>query len=115
MSQEGDEHVRRPLPRALRAPRVDVALAYGARGSPTARQPCRSSTPRQTSGGRGALTARLGWCTALTGSVVVDHFHQEQHDVFPIIAAHFVGMYALVIVVGDLVDRIGRTRALAGG
>jgi MFS family permease len=51
----------------------------------------------------------------LTGSVVVDHFHQEQHDVFLIIAAHFVGMYALVIVVGDLVDRIGRTRALAGG
>jgi MFS family permease len=51
----------------------------------------------------------------LTGSVVVDHFHQEQHHVFPIIAAHFVGMYGLVIVVGDLVDRIGRTRALAGG
>jgi MFS family permease len=51
----------------------------------------------------------------LTGSIVVDHFHQHQHDVFPIIAAHFVGMYALVIVVGDLVDRIGRTQALAGG
>jgi MFS family permease len=51
----------------------------------------------------------------LTGPVVVDHFHQEQHDVFPIIAAHFLGMYALVIVVGDLVDRIGRTKALAGG
>jgi MFS family permease len=51
----------------------------------------------------------------LTGSVVVDHFHHEQHAVFPIIAAHFVGMYALLIVVGDFVDRIGRTRALAGG
>jgi MFS family permease len=51
----------------------------------------------------------------LTGSVVVDHFHQGQHDVFPIIAAHFVGMYALVIIVGDLVDRVGRTQALAGG
>jgi MFS family permease len=51
----------------------------------------------------------------LTGSIVVDHFHQDQHDVFPIIAAQFVGMYGLVIVVGDLVDRIGRIRALAGG
>jgi MFS family permease len=51
----------------------------------------------------------------LSGWVMVDHFHQEQHDVFPVIAAHFIGMYALVIVVGDLVDRIGRTRALAGG
>ena len=51
----------------------------------------------------------------LTGSVVVDHFQQEDQAVFPIIAVHFVGMYALVIVVGDLVDRIGRTRSLSGG
>jgi len=51
----------------------------------------------------------------LTGSIVVDHFHHEHHDVFPIIGAHFLGMYALVIVVGDLVDRVGRTHALAGG
>jgi MFS family permease len=51
----------------------------------------------------------------LTGSAMVDHMHQEQHDVFPVIGAHFVGMYALVIVVGDLVDRIGRARSLAGG
>jgi MFS family permease len=35
--------------------------------------------------------------------------------VFPIIAAHVVGMYGLVIVVGDLIDRIGRRPSLAGG
>jgi MFS family permease len=51
----------------------------------------------------------------LTGPVVVDHQGHEGHHVFPIIAAHVVGMYALVIVVGDLVDRIGRTASLAGG
>jgi predicted MFS family arabinose efflux permease len=51
----------------------------------------------------------------LTGAVVVDHHHHEGHNVFPIIAAHVVGMYALVIVVGDLIDKLGRTRALAGG
>jgi MFS family permease len=51
----------------------------------------------------------------LTGAVVVDHQHHEGHHVFPIIGAHVIGMYALVIVVGDLVDRIGRTAALAGG
>jgi MFS family permease len=51
----------------------------------------------------------------LTGAVVVDHLHHAAHHVFPIIAAHVVGMYALVIVVGDLIDRIGRTRSLAGG
>ena len=44
----------------------------------------------------------------LTGAVVVDHFGHEAHNVFPIIGAHLVGMYALVIVVGDLVDWIGR-------
>ncbi|MGH2825214.1 MAG: MFS transporter, partial [Thermoleophilaceae bacterium] len=51
----------------------------------------------------------------LTGAVVVDHHGHEGHSVFPIIGAHVIGMYALVIVVGDLIDRIGRTPALAGG
>jgi MFS family permease len=51
----------------------------------------------------------------LTGVVVVDHHHHEGHHVFPIIGAHVVGMYALVIVVGDVIDRIGRTTALSGG
>jgi MFS family permease len=51
----------------------------------------------------------------LTGAVVVDHHHHEAHHMFPIIGAHVVGMYALVIVVGDLIDRVGRTPSLAGG
>jgi MFS family permease len=50
----------------------------------------------------------------LTGVVVVERGHPA-HVVFPIIGAHVVGMYALVIVVGDLIDRIGRVRALVGG
>lgn len=66
------------------------------------------------------LAAQASWgvmvaVMTLTGPLVVDHFHHEPHNVFLIIAAHFVGMYALVIVVGDLVDRIGRTVALSGG
>ena len=51
----------------------------------------------------------------LTGFVVVDHHHHDQHDVFPIIGAHVLGMYALVLVVGALVDRVGRPPALVGG
>jgi MFS family permease len=51
----------------------------------------------------------------LTGAVVVDHQGHEGHDVFPIIGAHVIGMYALVIVIGDLIDRIGRTPSLTGG
>jgi MFS family permease len=50
----------------------------------------------------------------LTGVVVVEHGHHA-HAVFPIIGAHVVGMYALVLVVGDVIDRIGRTPALVGG
>ncbi len=51
----------------------------------------------------------------LTGAVVVDHQGHEGHDVFPIIGAHVMGMYAFVIVIGDVIDRIGRTPSLAGG
>ncbi len=51
----------------------------------------------------------------LTGYVVVEHRHHAQHDVFPIIGAHVLGMYALVLFVGPLIDRIGRTTALWAG
>ena len=51
----------------------------------------------------------------LSGYVVVEHHHHQQADVFPVIGAHVFGMYALVIVVGTLIDRIGRLPALSGG
>jgi MFS family permease len=51
----------------------------------------------------------------LTGYVVVDHHHHSQGSVFPIIGAHVLGMYALVLVVGTVIDRIGRGTALVGG
>ena len=38
-----------------------------------------------------------------------------QSDVFPMIGAHVLGMYALVLFVGALIDRIGRAPALGGG
>ena len=43
----------------------------------------------------------------LTGYLVIDHGH-HQSDVFTVISLHIVGMYALVLVIGQLVDRIGR-------
>jgi MFS family permease len=64
--------------------------------------------------GQASFAVMVGVMT-LTGSIVVDHQHHAGHTVFPIIGAHVVGMYALVLVVGNLVDRIGRTRSLAGG
>jgi len=44
----------------------------------------------------------------LTGAVVVDHHGHAAEAVFPIIGAQLLGMYALVLVVGDLIDRVGR-------
>jgi MFS family permease len=51
----------------------------------------------------------------LTGYVVVDHHHHAQDSVFLIIGAHVLGMYALVLVIGRLIDRIGRAPSLGGG
>jgi MFS family permease len=51
----------------------------------------------------------------LTGFVVVEHHHHAQHSVFPIVGAHVFGMYALVLVIGRLIDRVGRTPALEVG
>ena len=50
----------------------------------------------------------------LTGYIVVGHDH-AQADVFTVISLHIVGMYALVLVVGALVDRVGRRPTLLGG
>ena len=52
----------------------------------------------------------------LTGAVVVDHQHHAAHNVFPIIGAHVIGMYALVLVVGapDRPDGTAAWRCSAG-
>jgi MFS family permease len=50
----------------------------------------------------------------LTGYVVIDHGH-HQADVFTVISLHIVGMYALVVGVGTLVDRIGRRPGQVSG
>ena len=51
----------------------------------------------------------------LSGYVVIEHHHHHQDSVFPIIGAHVFGMYALVLVIGALIDRVGRTPALEAG
>ena len=50
----------------------------------------------------------------LTGYVVVYHGHSKG-DLFPIISAHIVGMFGLVLVAGNIIDRVGRTPALVFG
>jgi MFS family permease len=71
----------------------------------------------------GVPTALLGSVTSfavmvgvmnLSGYVAVDR-HHHQGDVFTIISLHIVGMYGLVLVVGDLVERLGRRNAIGLG
>ena len=50
----------------------------------------------------------------LTGYLVIDHGH-HQSDVFTVISLHIVGMYALVLVIGELVDRVGRRQSQVSG
>jgi MFS family permease len=50
----------------------------------------------------------------LTGYVMVGH-HHDQSDVFPVISVHILGMYGLVLFVGDLIERMGRRNALVAG
>ena len=50
----------------------------------------------------------------LTGYIVIGHRH-EQADVFTVISAHIVGMYGLVLVIGEVVDRVGRRAAQISG
>src|SRR5215208_4435218 len=50
----------------------------------------------------------------LTGYVLVSHGH-HQGAVFPVISVHFVGMFGLALVVGYVIDHVGRVRSLIGG
>ena len=70
----------------------------------------------------GTLTAVIAAVTSfavmvsvmnLAGYVVVGHGHAEG-DIFTVISFHIIGMYSLVIVVGDMIDHTGRLPALIG-
>lgn len=50
----------------------------------------------------------------LAGYIMVGHGH-HQESVFPAISAHFIGMFGLVLIVGRIIDKVGRTRALVAG
>jgi MFS family permease len=50
----------------------------------------------------------------LSGYVLVGHGH-HQGAVFPVLSAHFIGMFGLMLIVGNIIDRLGRLRTLVGG
>lgn len=50
----------------------------------------------------------------LSGYILVGHGH-HQGAVYPVISAHFIGMFGLVLFVGGIIDRVGRKLSLLGG
>ena len=51
---------------------------------------------------------------AMIGYLMTGHGHTQQ-SVFPVLSAHFMGMFALVLLVGKFIGRIGRLRAMQVG
>ena len=103
--------------------KIAEALEGRERGK-TGDQPRNNTSLRELLGRPGVLSAMIAGIASfavmvsimnLTGYVVVGHRHHAQHLVFPIIGGHVLGMYLLMPVVGVIVDRIGRTRALTAG
>jgi predicted MFS family arabinose efflux permease len=60
-----------------------------------------------------SLAAMVG-IMALVGQALVDHGH-EHNAVFPVLAAHFIGMFAFFPIVGRVIQQIGRPRAMVSG
>jgi hypothetical protein len=50
----------------------------------------------------------------LAGFVAVGH-HHAQGSIFTIISVHIVGMYGLVLVIGDVIERLGRVTSMVAG
>jgi MFS family permease len=108
----------RPDPRtiALELQRAGLATAQtdeAERAAPLAQILRRPGVPSAALAALASFAVMAGVMN-LTGYIVVGHQH-EQADVFTVISLHIVGMFGLVLVVGQLVDRVGRRRALIGG
>jgi MFS family permease len=108
----------RPDPRSVALELEREGLAAGAATSSAAAEPLsrilrRPGVPAAVVAAVASL-AVMASVMNLTGYIVVGH-HHEQADVFTVISLHIVGMFGLVLVVGQLVDRVGRHRALIAG
>ncbi len=51
---------------------------------------------------------------SITSLLMVSHGHSPQ-SIFPVLSAHFIGMFGLVLVVGKFIEYIGRPQAMITG
>jgi MFS family permease len=107
----------RPDPRqmALELQRADASLDEAPIAPPAPLREIlrRPGVPSAVIGALASFTVMVGVMN-LTGYIIVGH-HHAQSDVFTVISFHIVGMYALVLVIGALVDRVGRHRSMLAG
>jgi MFS family permease len=100
--------------------RIGAALGYGAEGRTGNAEAAPLGEILRRAGVVPALAAAVASFAVmvsvmtLSGYIVVGHGH-SQADTFWVISAHIIGMYGLVLVVGDVIDRVGRRPALIGG
>ena len=110
---------------------VGLALSFGVRPDPKELS-TRYATPGETSipSPLRELLRRPGVATAmvaaiasfavmvgvmnLAGYVAVGH-HHAQGSIFTIISLHIVGMYGFVLVIGDVIERLGRRTSMVTG
>ena len=102
----------RPDPKEIAATYPAERDAAGARGA-AARDPPPAGRPAALVAAVASF-AVMACVMNLAGYVAVGHGH-HQGDVFTMISIHILGMYGLVLIVGDLIDRFGRRRALVAG
>ncbi len=107
----------RPDPRAialeLRAASGEPAHVRDAAAAPLREILRRPGVPSAVVAALASFSVMVGVMN-LAGYIVVGH-HHDQADVFSVISLHIVGMYALVLVIGRVIDRVGRGPALGGG
>ncbi len=105
----------RPDPKTI-APSISAASAIRRRRSPRLRSREIIRRPGVLPALVAAVASFAGMVSImnLTGYIVIDHGH-HQTDVFTVISLHIVGMYALVLVIGELIDRLGRKPGQVSG
>lgn len=103
----------RPDPKTIAEARGAATGAPAAAAVPLAQLIRRPGVPSALLGSVTSFAVMVGVMN-LSGYVAIGH-HHHQGDVFTIISLHIVGMYGLVLVVGDVVERLGRRPAIVVG
>lgn len=51
---------------------------------------------------------------SVSSLLMISHGH-SQESIFPVLSAHFLGMFGLVLFIGKFIERIGKKQAMIGG